>query len=37
MAVIGIIYFYNNFRVYIEKRSIIVKFIFGLALVSISA
>lgn len=37
MAVIGIIYFYNKFKKYITDKSVIMKFIFGLALVSISA
>ena len=37
LAVIGIVYFYNKFKVYVESRSLVVKFFFGLAVVSISA
>ena len=37
LAVIGIVYFYNKFKKHIEKRSLVIKFFFGLALVSVSA
>lgn len=37
LAVIGIVYFYNKFKFYFENHSSLVKFFFGLALVSISA
>ena len=37
LAVIGIVYFYNKFKKYLENRSLIIVFVLGLALVSISA
>lgn len=37
LAVIGIVYFYNKFKFYFKNHSSLVKFFFGLALVSISA
>ena len=37
LAVIGIVYFYNKFKVHVKDCSVIVRFFSGLALVSISA
>ena len=37
LAVIGIVYFYNKFKVHVEGSSVTVQFFSGLALVSISA
>ena len=37
LAVLGILYFYRFFKKYIENKSVLVKFILGMILVSISA